>query len=117
MLHLTRSLHNPTMDLSYHVLIDCTSGTFFGANTAYLLDTRSLSPEIMDTLNEGSDSERCDLAESSGQDLELLMDNVYLVETIANALWGDGADTEWNSDTINAIADAIRNVRPELAKS
>jgi hypothetical protein len=45
------------------------------------------------------------------------MDNVYLVETIANALWGDGADTEWNSDTINAIADAIRNVRPELAKS
>jgi hypothetical protein len=40
--------------------------------------------------------------------------NDSLVLSIADALWGDGADTEWNSDTINAIADAIRNVRPEL---
>jgi hypothetical protein len=43
--------------------------------------------------------------------------NDSLVLSIADALWGDDADTEWNSDTINAIADAIRNVRPELAKS
>jgi len=109
--------HNPPMNLSYHVLIDCTSGTFFGADTAYLLDTRSLTPEIMATLNDGSDSERCDLAESSGQDLEVLMDSVHLVRSIADALWGDDADTEWGPDTLDAIADAIRNVRPELAKS
>lgn len=105
------------MDLSYHVLIDCTSGTFFGADTAYLVNTRSLNPEELDTLNEGSDSERCELAESSGQDLEVLMNNVHLVESIADALWGDDADTEWGPDTLNAIADAIRTVRPDLAKS
>ncbi len=101
------------MDLSYHVLIDCTSGTFFGADTAYLLDTRSIHPEAL----ECSDSERCDLAEWEGQDLEVLMNSVHLVEMIANTLWGDGADTKWGPDTLNAIADAIRLIRPELAKS
>ena len=34
---------------------------------------------------------------------------------IADALWGDGADTEWNSDTLDAIADVIRTFRPDLA--
>jgi hypothetical protein len=43
--------------------------------------------------------------------------NDSLVLSISDALWGEGADTEWGPDTLNAIADAIRNVRPELAKS
>jgi hypothetical protein len=40
-----------------------------------------------------------------------------LVRSIADALWGDDADTEWGPDTLDTIADAIRTVRPELAKS
>jgi hypothetical protein len=37
-----------------------------------------------------------------------------LLQSIADALWGAGADTEWNSDTIQAIADAILTERPDL---
>ena len=40
--------------------------------------------------------------------------NEDLLQSIADALWGEGADTEWGSDTINAIADALLTVRPDL---
>jgi hypothetical protein len=40
-----------------------------------------------------------------------------LIQSIADALWGDDADTEWNADTLDAIADAIRLMRPELITS
>ena len=40
--------------------------------------------------------------------------NEQLLRAIADALWGDDADTEWNSDTIQAIADAIQTERPDL---
>lgn len=59
-------------DLSYFVVIDSYSGTFFGADSALLLDTRKLSEEELDDLNEGSDSDRQDLAEKHGIDLETL---------------------------------------------
>jgi hypothetical protein len=39
-----------------------------------------------------------------------------LLEYIADALWGEDADQEWNADTLDAIADAIRTLRPDLAK-
>jgi hypothetical protein len=58
------------MDLSYWVVIDMTSGTFFGADNCCLLNTRSLSAEQLAVLNEGADEERADLAEECGIELE-----------------------------------------------
>lgn len=40
--------------------------------------------------------------------------NEALLASIADALWGDGADTEWSPDTLDAIADAIMLQRPDL---
>jgi hypothetical protein len=40
-----------------------------------------------------------------------------LLQAIADALWGDGADTPWSPDTLDAIADAIRTERPDLFTS
>ena len=37
-----------------------------------------------------------------------------LLQAIADALWGEDADKEWNADTTDAIAEAIMNVRPDL---
>lgn len=39
-----------------------------------------------------------------------------LVLCIADALWGDGADTQWSADTLEAIAEAFRQYRPDLVK-
>jgi hypothetical protein len=40
-----------------------------------------------------------------------------LLNSIADALWGDDADESWSADTLDAIADAIRTVRPDLVKA
>jgi len=37
-----------------------------------------------------------------------------LLQSIADALWGDGDDTTWCADTLDAIADAIDTIRPDL---
>lgn len=37
-----------------------------------------------------------------------------LLQAIADALWGDGADTPWTPDTLEAIAEAIELQRPDL---
>lgn len=60
--------------ISNFVVCDADSGTYFGANTAMILDTRKLTPEQLHTLNEGSDSERGDLMTEIGQYLEPLID-------------------------------------------
>lgn len=57
------------MDLSYFVVMDPDSGTYFGAYGAVLIDTRQLSPSELETLCEGCDSERGDLAAIHGQPL------------------------------------------------
>lgn len=49
------------MNLSYHVVFDLDSGTFFGADSAYIIDTRNI-PDL-DAFSEGSDSDRCEIAE------------------------------------------------------
>jgi hypothetical protein len=40
--------------------------------------------------------------------------NEQLLQALADALWGEGADTSWNADTIQAMADAIQTERPDL---
>jgi hypothetical protein len=47
-----------------------TDGTFVDAGTCYLLDTSKLDEKQLDTLNEGTDEERTELAEEHGLDLE-----------------------------------------------
>lgn len=57
-------------DLSYFVIVEPDSGTFFGADRAYLIDTRALNPEELEMLNEGSDQQRGMLCLQHGIDLE-----------------------------------------------
>jgi len=59
--------------LDYFVVVDAISGTFFGAGNAVILDTRKLSDEQLDELNEGSDSERRKLACEVGNSLDTLI--------------------------------------------
>lgn len=40
-----------------------------------------------------------------------------LLQAIADALWGEGADTPWTPDTLEAIAEAIELQRPDLKAS
>jgi hypothetical protein len=40
-----------------------------------------------------------------------------LLQTIADELWSEGADTPWTPDTIQAIADAIQTLRLDLVLS
>ena len=46
--------------------------------------------------------------------LALWAQSEQLLQSIAEALWGDGADTPWSADTLQAIADAIDTERPDL---
>lgn len=108
------------MDLSRYVVLDCTTGTFFNAVHAVLIDCDQLSTAELQSLEDGSDLDRVDLAESVGQDLEqwsspnAMSQSEQLLQALADALWGDGADTEWCPDTVQAIADAIQAERPDL---
>lgn len=55
------------MDLSYWIILDQRSGTFFGADQACLIDTRTLTPEELQLLNEGTDTDRLLLADDHGK--------------------------------------------------
>jgi len=59
--------------LDYFVVVDGISGTFFGAGNAVILDTRKLSDEQLDELNEGSYSEQRKLACEVGTFLDTLI--------------------------------------------
>ena len=61
------------MSLDHFIIIDPDSGTYFGANTAMILDTRKLSEGELETLNEGSDGERGDLASEHGSYFVILI--------------------------------------------
>ena len=56
-----------TRDLSYYVCLDIDSGTFFSAENACLIDTRSLTAEELDLLNDGTDTDRALLGDKHGK--------------------------------------------------
>lgn len=92
------------MNLSYFVVLDLESGTFFGADNAYILDTRDI-PDL-DAFNDGSDSDRREIAEQHGTDLE-----TWAPPTDAQALDAVAAllsAEQWSSDHIEAVADMVR---------
>lgn len=52
------------------VVLDVSSGTFFGADQAYVFNTASLTPAELQRFNEGSDSDRIEIADRRGSYLE-----------------------------------------------
>lgn len=101
------------MDLTNYLIIDTSTGTVLTAETCRLVHDSDLSSTEWEALDTMSDSETGELARERGRRIAL---DDQLVESIADALWGDDSDTEWNPDTLDAIADVIRELRPDLAK-
>ncbi len=101
------------MDLSNYMLIDISTGTVLTAEHCVLVHSSDLSESEWEALDTMTDSETGEIGRERGQRITL---DDQLVEGIADALWGDGADTEWGPDTLDAIADAIRTLRPDLAR-
>ena len=63
------------MNLDYFVIVDPDSGTFFGAASAILLDTRKLDEDELDDLNDGTDNDRARLAEKYGTYIDELINH------------------------------------------
>jgi len=80
------------------------TGTILNIDSCYVLEG--------DFDAELSDSELYELAKAEGVSVS---DSLNLLDSIADALWGQDADQDWNADTLDAIADAIRTLRPDLA--
>lgn len=96
-----------TTSLAHHVVLDLPSGTFFGADNAYLLDTRRIPSDDLELFNEGNDSDRREIAERYGFDLEqVLAQPSQTLHAIAALLNGHS----WSSDDLNEIADLLRHV-------
>ena len=92
------------------VIIDST-GTMLAASSSYLVPDEAFTHEEWDDITNFSDSEIARIGRENGVSVEK---SEQLLQAIADALWGDGADTEWDSETIQAIADAINTERPDL---
>ena len=52
--------------LSNFVILDLDSGTYFAADNAALIDWTALDDEQKEIMNEGSDTDRCLLADTIG---------------------------------------------------
>ena len=92
------------------LVIDST-GTMLPAHHCYLVPDEALTEDEWDDITNFSDSEIARIGKENGVSIAK---SEQLLQSIADALWGAGADTEWNSDTIQAIADAIQSERPDL---
>lgn len=92
------------------LIIDST-GTMLVASSCYLVPDEAFTPEGWEDIENFSDSEIARIGKENGVSV---FKSEQLLQSIAAALWRDGADTEWDSDTIQAIADAIQSERPDL---
>jgi hypothetical protein len=92
------------------LVIDST-GTMLPAHHCYLVRGEAFTEDEWDDITNLSDSEIARIGKENGVSIAK---SEQLLQSIADALWGAGADTEWNSDTIQAIADAIQSERPDL---
>lgn len=93
------------------VIIDSSTGTMLTAETCYLVPDEAFTDEEWEDIDNFSDSEISRIGKENGIKVER---TEQLLQGIADALWGEGADTEWCSDTTQAIADAIQLQRPDL---
>ena len=92
------------------LIIDST-GTMLVANSCYLVPDEAFTHDEWDDITNFSDSEIARIGKENGVSV---FKSEQLLQSIADALWGEGADSEWDSDTIQAIADAICAERPDL---
>jgi hypothetical protein len=92
-------------------LIIDSMGTMLVAASCYLVPDEAFTEDEWDDITNFSDSEIARIGKENGVSIAK---SEQLLQSIADALWGAGADTEWNSDTIQAIADAIHSQRPDL---
>lgn len=95
------------------LIIDST-GTMLSAESSYLVPDDAFTPEEWDDIENFSNSEIARVGRENGV---LIGKSEELLQAIADALWGDGDDTEWSPDTTQAIADAIQAERPDLIAS
>lgn len=96
------------------MIID-SSGTMLPAESSYLVPDEAFTEEEWNDIhNMFSDSEIARIGKDHGV---LISKSEQLLQSIADALWGEGADTPWNPDTVQAIADAIKVERPDLVAS
>jgi len=93
------------------LVIDSTSGTMLAAHHCYLVPDEAFTQEEWYRIEDFSDSEISHIGKAHGVSVTA---SEQLLQAVADALWGEGADTEWNADTIQAIADAIHSQRPDL---
>jgi hypothetical protein len=92
------------------LIIDST-GTVLAAHHCYLVPDEAFTEDEWAQIDDFSDSEIARIGKEHGVSVTT---SEQLLQSIADALWGDGADSEWSSDTIQAIADAIQSERPDL---
>lgn len=96
------------------LIIDSGTGTMLTAHSCYLVPDDAFTEAEWDDIENFSDSEIGRIGRENGIPISK---SEQLLHAIADALWGDGADTEWCPDTIQAIADAIEIERPDLVAS
>jgi hypothetical protein len=93
------------------LLIDCSTGAVLSADTCCLIPDGAFTSDEWEQIENFSNSEISRIGLDNGVCID---SSEQLLQSIADALWGEGADTEWNSDTIQAIADALHLQRPDL---
>jgi hypothetical protein len=108
-----------SLDLSGHVVLDCTTGTFFNAAHAVIIDVSALTPEQLETLNEGSDSDRTSLPWDDKEELLPCAEDLeewsrpadrQALDAVAALLSAE----QWSSGHIEAVADIVRNTGREV---
>jgi len=93
------------------LIIDSSSGTVLTAHHCYLLPDETFSDEEWEQIDDFSDTEIGRIGRENGVQISK---SEELLQSISDALWEQGENTEWSSDTIQAIADAIILERPDL---
>jgi len=96
------------------LIIDSSTGTIVTAHTCYLLSDEAFTDSQWDQIEDLSDSEIAHVGREMGVAVER---SEQLLQAIADALWGGGSDTEWDADTLQAIADAVQTERPDLVNA
>lgn len=96
------------------LIIDSSTGTMLVAECCYLVAENAFTEAEWNDIECFSDFEIAHIGRESGVSVSR---SEQLLHSIADALWGLGADTEWCPDTIQAIADAIQTKRPDLIAS
>jgi hypothetical protein len=94
------------------LIIDSSTGTVLTAQSCYFLPDDTFTEEEWEQIDDFSDSEMGRIGKENGVNVEK---SEGLLQSISEALWGEDSDKECSADTLDAIADAIRRERPDLA--